>query len=294
MIFALFGILITSIGVAPAFGENGIIIVNTDKSSYSDGDIILISGEIKNMIPGDQLSIIIQSPNGNLVALDQLTVGTDNQFSTEIKVGGKLMKTEGTYTIKIQYRDHSATTSFEFGGVTSSPSNELEEVNDPIINDPIINDPIINDPIIVNSIVTATTITVQDSTDLVSYEIINAKLINVIPDMDAVSLLIYIESTDDGSITLTIPRSVLDATINNGDDEFFVLVDGEEVDFEEITTSTDRTLTIEFLAGSEQIEIIGTFVIPEFGTIAAMILAVAIISIIAISAKSRLSIQSRY
>jgi len=52
--------------------------------------------------------------------------------------------------------------------------------------------------------------------------------------MDAVSLLVYIESTDDGSITLTIPRSVLDATINNGDDQFFVLVDGEEVDFEEL------------------------------------------------------------
>ena len=90
--------------------------------------------------------------------------------------------------------------------------------------------------IVIDSIVTATTVTVQDSTDLVSYEITNAKLINVIPDLDAVSLLIYIQSTDDGSITLTIPRSVLDATINNGDDEFFVLVDGEEVDFEEITT----------------------------------------------------------
>ena len=92
----------------PAFGENGTIVVNTDKSSYSDGDIILVSGEIKNMISGDQLSIIIQSPNGNLVALDQLTVGADNQFSTEIKVGGKLMKTEGTYTIKVQYRDQSS------------------------------------------------------------------------------------------------------------------------------------------------------------------------------------------
>ena len=200
MIFALFGFLITSIGVPPVFGENGTIIVNTDKLSYSDGDMILISGEIKNMIPGDQLSIIIQSPNGNLVGLDQLTVGADNQFSTEIKVGGKLMKTEGTYTIKVQYRDQSANTSFEFGGVTSSTSNDLNEVN--------VNESIINDPIIVNSIVTETTIAVQDSTDLVSYEIVNAKLINVIPDMDAVSLLIYIESIDDGSITLTIPRSV--------------------------------------------------------------------------------------
>ena len=276
MIFTIFGILVTSIGTTTVFGENESIILNTDKSSYVDGEIISISGEIKNMTIGTQLSLIIQSPNGNLVALDQITVGADKQFSTEIKLGGKLMKPEGVYTIKVQYGEESATTSFEFGGVVSILSNEVD------------------DPVIVDSIVTATTITVQKSTDLVGYEITNGKLINVIPDIDAKSLLIDIEALDDGSITLTIPRSVLDATINDEDDEFFVLVDGEEVDFEEITTSTDRTLTIEFLAGSEQIEIIGTFVIPEFGTIAAMILAVAIISIIAISAKSRLSIVPRY
>ena len=219
-----------------------------------------------------------------------MTVGSDKQFSTEIKLGGKLMKQEGTYTIKVQYGEQSTTTLFEFGGVTDMSENELEES---IVEDTV-EDIVIEDPVVVDSIVTATTLTIQDSTDLVSYEITNGKITNVIPDLDAVSLLIDIEAIDDGSITLTIPRSVLDATINNGDDEFFVLVDGEEVDFDEITTSTDRTLTIEFLAGSEQIEIIGTFVIPEFGTIAAMILAVAIISIIAISAKSRLSIPSRY
>jgi len=298
MIFALFGILITSIGILPTFGENGTIVVSTDKPSYSDGDTITISGEIKNMVPGDQLSILIQSPNGNLVALDQLTVGMDNQFGTEIKVGGKLMKTEGTYFIKVQYREQSATTSFEFGGTVNTPANNIvEETIEENIEETIeetIEEIIVDDPVIVDSIVTATTVTVQDSTDLVSYEITNANLINVIPDLDAVSLLIYIQATDDGSITLTIPRSVLDATINNGDDEFFVLVDGEEVDFEEIVTDMDRTLTIEFLTGSEQIEIIGTFVIPEFGTIAAMILAVAIISIVTISAKSKLNMLSRY
>ena len=294
MIFALFGILITSVGISPAFGENGTIVVSTDKPSYSDGDTIIISGEIKNMVPGDQLSILIQSPNGNLVALDQLTVGVDNQFSTEIKVGGKLMKTEGTYSIKIQYREQSAITFFEFGGSVSVPVNNIVEETIEATIEASIEEIFVEDPVVIDSIVTATTVTVQDSTDLVSYEITNAKLINVIPDLDAVSLLIYIQATDDGSITLTIPRTVLDASINNGDDEFFVLVDGEEVDFEEITTDEDRTLTIGFLAGSEEIEIIGTFVIPEFGTIAAMILAVAIISIIAISSKSRLGMLSRY
>ena len=276
VIFALFGILITSVGTTTAFGQNESIIVTTDKSSYLEGETISISGEIKYIALGNQLSIVIQAPNGNLVSVDQITVNSDNQFSTEIKLGGKLMKEEGTYTIKVtQDKKNHVTTSFEFGGISSL--NELEE------------------SVIVDSLITATTITVQDSTDLIYYEITNGKVISIIPDTDAKSLLINIETWDDGSVTLTIPRSVLDAKTNDVDDaEFFVLVDGEEVDFEEITTSTDRTLTIPFLAGSEQIEIIGTFVIPEFGTIAAMILAVAIISIIAISAKSRLSIVPRY
>ncbi len=45
---------------------------------------------------------------------------------------------------------------------------------------------------------------------------------------------------------------------------------------------------------STEVDILDGKVVPEFGTIAAMILAVAIISIIAVSAKSRLSIIPRY
>ena len=302
MIFALFGILITSIGVAPAFGENDSITVITDKSSYSEDEIISISGEITYLALGDQLTILITSPNGNIAEIDQVTAGTDKKFNTEITPNGAYWKIPGTYVILVtQDENNQATTSFEFSGAVNSSTNELDEmvVEDAVIEDAVIEDAVIEDSLVdeiavVDSVVTATTVTVQDSTDLISYEITNAKLLNIIPDLDAVSLLIYIETTDEGSITLTIPRSILDASINGGDDEFFVLVDGEEVDFEEITTSVDRTLTIGFLAGTEQIEIIGTFVIPEFGTIAAMILAVAIISIVAISAKSRLNMLSSY
>ena len=50
MILALFGILITSVGTTTAFGQNESIILNIDKTSYLEGETILISGEIKNMI----------------------------------------------------------------------------------------------------------------------------------------------------------------------------------------------------------------------------------------------------
>ena len=295
MIFALFGILITSISVAPAFGENESVTVSTDKSSYSEGEKILVSGEITYLALGNQLTIRIASPNG-VAHVGQMEVGSDKKFNTEINPSGQYWKKSGTYTILItQDNDNQATISFEFSGITSVPEKMQDStIEDSTIEDSTIEDSTIEDYVIPDSVITETTIAVHDSTDLIFYEITNGKLKNVVPNMDDISLHVYIEATDNGSIELTIPRSVLDATTNGSDIEFFVLIDGEEVDFEEIKTSSDRTLTIEFYAGSEQIEIIGTFVIPEFGTIAAMILAVAIISIVAISAKSKLSILSRY
>ena len=50
---------------------------------------------------------------------------------------------------------------------------------------------------------------------------------------------------------------------------------------------------IPFDSTTTDIEIVGTHVVPEFGTIAMIVLAVAIVSIIAVSAKSRLSIMPR-
>ena len=281
MVFALSAILIASIGMMPAFGQiSDLIVVTTDKASYSMGETIVITGEVRDLY-GIPIGLIIKNDIA-VVGLDQITVGADKKFRTEFVAGGT-MKTAGTYTIEVTYGNESrtATTSFEFTGVMEDQTSGDQTSGDQITEQ--------------ESIVTDTTISVQGSVDLVRYEITGGKLLSIMTDVDVKSLIILIEATDDGSLTITIPRSVLDALLGDGsDDDFFVLVDDEEVDFDQTTTATDRTLTIEFYAGSEVIEIIGSFVIPEFGTIAAMILAVAIISIIAISAKSRLSIIPRY
>jgi len=272
-VFALSAILIVSIGMTPAFGQQNPIDVTTDKASYSEGETIVISGEVRDVYSGTPVAVMVVSPNNSIVTIAQVTVGADKKFSTEITAGGT-MKAEGTYTVSVTYgnESRSAEASFEFGGVAEKPI--VEEVM---------------------SEVTDTTVSIEGAVDSIGYEITGGKLLSITPSVQDNSLIILIDATDDGSLTLTIPRSVLDAVLENGeDDAFFVLVDGEEVDFDETTSSTDRILTIAFQAGAEEIEIIGTFVVPEFGTIAAMILAVAIISIIAISAKSRLSIIPRY
>ena len=92
---------------------------------------------------------------------------------------------------------------------------------------------------------------------------------------------------NDGVITLTLPNSL----ITSDEYGYFILVDGEEADnYDESSTSSSTTLTVPFNAGTEEIEIIGSWVVPEFGAIAGLVLAVAIISIIVLSTKTKLNI----
>ena len=118
----------------------------------------------------------------------------------------------------------------------------------------------------------------------IPYNISGGMVTGAAINTDDNSIIISLDAHDDGTLILTPSESTQEGI-------FMVLVDGEEWDDVEIN---GNEVTIMFPAGAEEIEIIGTFVVPEFGTIAAMILAVAIISIIAISSKSRLSIIPRY
>ena len=59
--------------------------VTTDKSMYSEGDMIIVTGEVRDLYSGTPISVIVKAPNGNLVSIAQISVGADKKFSTEIK-----------------------------------------------------------------------------------------------------------------------------------------------------------------------------------------------------------------
>jgi plastocyanin len=69
------------------------------------------------------------------------------------------------------------------------------------------------------------------------HEISGGQVTSMTADGSQNSVIIEVDSTDDGQITVTLPRDVVDATIGDEDDEFFVLVDNEEVAFEENTNN---------------------------------------------------------
>jgi plastocyanin len=89
--------------------------------------------------------------------------------------------------------------------------------------------------------------------------------IDVDRDFSSIIITVDTDPTKDGELSIGLPRELIDAKANGSDDTFIILVDGEEVDYEEIrTTDSERELVIPIFAGSGEIEIVGTNVIPEF------------------------------
>lgn len=103
-----------------------------------------------------------------------------------------------------------------------------------------------------------------DSFD-VDYNIENGILDTIFLDPDFVEIILIMDTSSDGTVEITIPRSLLDAKFDALDDEFFVLVDGFETDYVEInSTSEYRTLVIPFFGGDSVIDVIGTDALNPF------------------------------
>ena len=105
------------------------------------------------------------------------------------------------------------------------------------------------------------TIRVGGFADPITYEITGGRVLSAMTDRQLASLILDIDAVDDGGISLDIPRTIIDTVEGYADVEYFVLVNSEESDFAEVsTTSTHRSLWIGFHEGADEIEIIGTHI----------------------------------
>ena len=102
---------------------------------------------------------------------------------------------------------------------------------------------------------------------------------------DNITLAADISAVSDGVLAIELPRDVIDSKKqSNADDAYAVFVDGQFVQYEEIMNNTEaRILNVEFSNGSEQIEITGTHIVPEFGPLAAFVLAISIGSMVIVT-----------
>ena len=247
-----------------SFGQqNQTLTITTEKESYASGEPIMILGLVDIKLQGTQAIIQIMSPIGNMIRAEQLDIDSDGSFSTTVATSiGGLWKESGTYTVKVSYGGNSVQTQFEYGGMMSAGVQTTPEFA--MEDDP------------------SQTIMIEDNT--VNYELTCAEILGMTPDPENKSLIVEIKTDCDGELKITLPKEVIDTTDEKG---FFVLVDGDDVNHDTVIVGEFWTLTIPFSYGSEEIEIIGTYVIPEFGTIAMLILVTSIGTIVIISARNK-------
>jgi len=247
-----------------AFAQGQLIFVETSQNAYEEGETVVVSGNVTSIIAGEQVSITIFH-EGNLVDIAQIEVAQDGKYTKTFKAAGPLWQKDGTYTIRVLYGKTTIETSFEFYS-----KQALIETTDIFEVD-----------------------AGSYGTFDVAYTVRGATVKNMVVDSDIFAIIVILETDDDGAITLELPRESIDAKkSDNVDDKFIILIDGAEVPYREISTNEDsRTIIIEFEELDSDIEIIGTFVVPEFGSIVMIILVIGIVSTILLSAKYRIPIK---
>lgn len=258
-------IMILSLATFSAFAQtNELLSVKTSENSYEEGDTIVISGNVTAVILDTPVTLQIFH-EGNLVDIAQITVAQDGKFTHTMLAEGPLWQKDGKYILRASYgANYKVETSFEYNTKLSViETTDIFEVD-----------------------------AGSYGTFDVHYTVRGATVKSMIVDPEVFALIVIVETQDDGSITLDLPRESIDAKNDSIDDSFIILIDGVEVPYKEIVTDVDsRTITIEFEQGDSDIEIIGTSVIPEFGSIATLILIVGIVSIILLSSKYRIQLQ---
>jgi len=248
--------ILAVISTGSAFASS-LISVQTDDDNYDEGDTIVISGQIETIIGDTQVTLQLFR-GGNMVEIAQIKISGDGNYSHTILAEGNLWKTQGEYIVKVTYGEGNvAETNFLF-----TPRSAVLETTDIFEVD-----------------------AGNSGTFDIPYSIRGGTLLDISIDQDIFGLLIKIDAPDEGKLVLDLPRKYIDAEKQNGKDEVFIILiekmDDQivETQYDEETSHSEiRTLTINFEEGDSLIQIIGTYVVPEFGTVVMIILTIGIMA----------------
>ena len=262
--------------------------IKTDLPTYNQGDTVVITGHVREAENSTAVTLRVFNSLKNLISVAQLTPASDGSFTKTFLATGPLWKDAGNYTLIAQYgRYTQVNATFHYNGGTGS-SLITQAIN--------------------------ATYSLQAGGQIynIPYIIKGGTVSSMSVLAPQYTLEIALNTNADGSITITLPRNMIDAkippppnpdanltgakvnTAELEDSTFIVTVNGKQVTPSETKNQNVRILSIPFHNGDSKIDIIGTVIVPEFGPIAALVLAIAIISIIAVSAKTGLRFIPKY
>ena len=246
------------------------ISLSTSNNIYYSGDYVVVFGSVNTIFENMPITIQIYH-DSNLVDVAQVLVAQDGTFVKSFNAVGHQWEREGTHIVRVQYTPTQiAETTFEFFSQVIDKSSAVIPVQIP-----------------------------NSGTFDVGYTIRGGEVIGIDMNQDRYSLLVETTMNSNGNLILKLPRESFDAQSDGNDITFIVLISKEnnmstdftQTEYEEIAVSSDyRTIRIPLEENDNWVEVIGTYVIPEFGSVVIIILVVAVSSAIIIS-KSRFSVR---
>lgn len=258
--------------------------VKVDKTQYAisvgQPTQVTVYGKLDSP-QGGKVILTVTKPDGTSEVLQAL-VTSSGDFSTPIILDK--YSTEGQYQVYANYQG-SDFSSISFNVVSKYSSNQSTPSSTPNPQTPIPTKaaPENQSPTLSSS---KNAMKVEGTDFIPTYLISGGQVLGMKIDGESKSLVVSVQSTSDGIFTIKLDRELIDSKSPEGhDDLFFALVNGAEKNFQESKTTTDRTLTIPFSYGTDTIEIVGTQVTPEFGSMVSMIVAVSMVGVIAIHRK---------
>jgi len=250
-----------------AFAEP-MIELSSDQTEIKSLDSVLVIGKITGVSQFKPVTLTVTAPDGEVVYSPQVSIDRDGMFKRLIHPTLPSFK-DGTYTVTASHEDTTNTAQIQFVVVGSSVAPKGTPIKSPEINTPV----------------KSSAISLKSETEFGSDKILVTGN--------------TISQTTDVTFTVTSPNgnliSVAQITPKTNGDFSIELTTGGPMWKENgfYTITANQGLSSEHKQ-SIKVEVNNGVVVPEFGTITVMILAIAIISIIAVSSKSKLSIISKY
>ena len=264
-IFLISAIAVVIAGTIPIFAEAlDPLSVTLSKDVYNKGDILVVFGNVPVVfadVPDLTIQILFEE---QVIEIAQIKVAEDGSYAKDFNTNAEKWAHDGQYTVKVYYtEDLFNVTNFQFFQNIVTETSSVFPIDIP-----------------------------NSGTFDLEYTASGFDMIDAELNQDRYSILIELTENSGGNLILKLPRESFDSKTGDDTDEIFIVLVSKdnqndnfiEVQITEIETTSDfRTINIQIEEGEKFIEIIGTYVIPEFGSIVIMILLIAITSAIVIS-----------
>lgn len=225
------------------------ISASTNKQSYEPGDKVTIAGTVQQPTNENPVTIIVRNPIGNVYEVGQ-TALLNNAFSHDFVLSDDAQG--GIYTVNI--RQGNETTQIQF----QVTAGQIQMI------------PVFDSEIRVRG----------ENTSLVEYGNVEVSTAN-----NSITIQVNTTKIQNGSILeeYQIPKYVIDAPGGQID----VKENGNEIDCTQTESDIERILDCPMQSGTNELTLTGTVVIPEFGTIATLILTTSMLTVIMVFSRNR-------